>query len=98
MGYLNLRPEVNLTDAEVTGYRFQPQVQRLVLEDWPEESGREKEDTRPHGRRSVAEGGTRLPHFSAWGESVPTTYKFRKMRAFSLTHHSSLINAATKDS
>ena len=38
--------EEDFTDAEVSEYRFQPQRQRHVLEDRPEASGREKEDTR----------------------------------------------------
>ena len=43
---LNLPSEENLTDAEVYGYRFHPQKQRHVLEDRPEASGHEHEDTR----------------------------------------------------
>ena len=38
--------EENVTDAEVSEYSFQPQRQRHVLEDTPEASGHEKEDTR----------------------------------------------------
>jgi len=34
------------TTLEVSGYRYQPQRQRHVLEDAPEASGHEKEDTR----------------------------------------------------
>ena len=37
--------EEHLTDAEVSGYRFQPQRQRHVLEDTPEASDHEKKDT-----------------------------------------------------
>ena len=36
----------HLTDAEVSGYRFQPQRQRHVLEDTLEASDHEKKDTR----------------------------------------------------
>ena len=36
--------EEHLMDAEVSGYRFQSQIQRHVLDD-TEASGREKEDT-----------------------------------------------------
>ena len=35
-----------VTDAEVSGHRFQPRRQRHVLEDRPEASGRENEDKR----------------------------------------------------
>ena len=36
----------HLTDAEVSGYRFQPQRQRHALEDTLEASDHEKKDTR----------------------------------------------------
>ena len=36
----------HLTNAEVSGYRFQPQRQRHVLEDTLEASDHEKKDTR----------------------------------------------------
>ena len=36
----------HLTDAEVSGYRFQPQRQRNVMEDALEASDHEKKDTR----------------------------------------------------
>ena len=35
----------HLTDAEVSGYRFQPQRQRHVLEDTLDASDHEKKDT-----------------------------------------------------
>ena len=47
--------EDNFTDAEVSGYRFQPQIQRHVLEDTPEASGHENEDTREAVLTKLAE-------------------------------------------
>ena len=47
----------NVTAAEVSGYRFQPQRQRHVLEDRPEASDQEKEDKREaeHTKDKLAE-------------------------------------------
>ena len=48
-------------------------------------------------------GGTRPPpHFSAWGDSIgivpPPHFSAQKnCEAYSLTHHSSLLKAATQD-
>ena len=46
MGASKSSSEEMSTDAEVSGYRFQPQRQRHVLEDRAEASDHEKEDTR----------------------------------------------------
>ena len=49
--------EENVTDAEVSGHRFQPRRQRHVLEDRPEASDHEKEDKREaeHTKDKLAE-------------------------------------------
>ena len=44
--YYGLSKSDHLTDEEVSGYRFQPQRQRHVLEDTLEASDHEKKDTR----------------------------------------------------
>ena len=57
----------HLTDAEVSGYRFQPQRQRHVLEDTLEASDHEKKDTREAERtktklaETVSTGGGAEP-------------------------------------
>ena len=57
----------HLTDAEVSGYRFQPQRQRHVLEDTLEASDHERKDTREAERtktklaETVSTGGGAEP-------------------------------------
>ena len=54
-----------------------------------------------HGRRSMGDGGgDASPHFSAWGDSIGIVPHFpaqKNCEAYSLTHHSSLLKAATQD-
>ena len=56
-GLFKTSSKENLTDAEVPGYRFQPQIQRHALEDRPEANDHDKKDTREaeHTKDKLAE-------------------------------------------